>query len=60
MTEADKNVYDYYLDKQTGCTAYICSLGLRRRREEVSKSLQRLKRKGLMKNDGSYWMLSDA
>lgn len=56
MSEFDKSVLAYYQTRE-GCTAYICSLGLRVAREDVSKALQRLKRKGLVLADGSYWKI---
>ncbi|MBP0948924.1 hypothetical protein V2J79_05275 [Pseudomonas alliivorans] len=54
MTDFDKAVLAYY-QRTGGCTAYIASGALQTTREEVSKSLQRLKRKGVMKNKGPFW-----
>lgn len=54
MNDFDQAVLSYY-QRKGGATAYICSCFLRVRREEVSKALQRLKRKGQMKNNGPFW-----
>lgn len=54
MSEFDKSVLAYYKSRE-GCTAWICSLGLRVERKVVSAALQRLKRKGLVQADGTYW-----
>ena len=54
MSEFDKAVLSYY-QRKGGATAWICSIALQCPREDVSKALQRLKRKGVMKNNGSYW-----
>lgn len=50
----DESVLAYF-QNGGGCTAYRCANYISATRDEVSKSLQRLKRKGVMKNKGSYW-----
>jgi hypothetical protein len=50
----DESVLAYF-QRGGGGTAYICSSYISATREEVSKSLQRLKRKGVMKNNGAFW-----
>lgn len=54
MSEFDTAVLAYY-QREGGATAWICSGALQVPREDVSKALQRLKRKGVMKNKGSFW-----
>lgn len=54
MTDFDQSVLAYY-QRYGGATAWACSCELRVAREDVSKSLQRLKRKGVVKNNGPYW-----
>lgn len=54
MSEFDKAVLAYY-QREGGATAWIASGYLQVSREEVSKSLQRLKRRGVMKNKGPFW-----
>ena len=54
MSEFDKAVLAYY-QREGGATAWICSLDLQVERKTVSAALQRLKRKGLVRADGSYW-----
>lgn len=38
-----------------GCTAYHLSHHVTADRPTISKSLQRMKRKGVVKNNGAYW-----
>ena len=38
-----------------GCTAYHLSHHVDGGRPAISKSLQRMKRKGIVKNNGAYW-----
>lgn len=54
VDKLDQSVLAYY-QLQGGATAWICSSALQVPREEVSKALQRLKRKGVMKNNGAFW-----
>lgn len=54
MSDFDQSVLAYY-QEQGGATAWICSGALNSTREDVSKALQRLKRKGVMKNKGPFW-----
>ncbi len=54
MTEFDQSVLAYY-QRCGGATAWICSSALSASREDVSKALQRLKRKGVVKNKGAFW-----
>lgn len=54
MNEFDKSVLEYY-QREGGATAWICSASLGVTREDVSKALQRLKRKGVMKSKGAFW-----
>jgi DNA-binding Lrp family transcriptional regulator len=54
MTPFDQSVLAYY-QRHGGATAWICASALQVDREEVSKALQRLKRKGVMKNKGPFW-----
>lgn len=52
----DERVLAYFQSRR-GYTAYLCALATGLSREEVSKSLRRLKRRGLMKNEqySPYW-----
>ncbi|MGP5236434.1 hypothetical protein [Pseudomonas helleri] len=52
----DESVLAYF-QRGGGCTAGRCAsyIGMGATRDEVSKSLQRLKRKGVMKNNGPFW-----
>lgn len=54
MRDFDKAVLAYY-QSRTGACAHYCATALKAERAEVSRSLQRLKRKGLVSADGSYW-----
>jgi predicted transcriptional regulator len=38
-----------------GCTAYMLGYQVQMDRPAVSRSLQRMKRKGIVKNKGAYW-----
>jgi CRP-like cAMP-binding protein len=54
MNPLDAKVLDY-LRTVNGCTAWVMSGRVKTTREEVSKACQRLKRKGLIAANGSYW-----
>lgn len=54
MTPFDQSVLAYYQKRGGGC-AHFCASTLKAERTEVSKALQRLKRKGVMKNKGPFW-----
>lgn len=56
MSELEEAVLKYYKTR-TGACAHYCAGWLRVEREEVSKALQKLKRKGLVVNDGAYWKI---
>jgi CRP-like cAMP-binding protein len=48
-----------FLQCQAGGTAYFISNNICYSRVYVSKSLQRMKRRGLVTNSGSYWKAVD-
>lgn len=50
----DSKVLDY-LRSVEGCTAWAMHGRMQASREDVSKACQRLKRKGLVSANGSYW-----
>lgn len=54
MNDFETAVLKYY-EARVGACAHYCATALKAERSEVSKVLQRLKRKGLVINDGSYW-----
>lgn len=54
MSDLDTEVLKYY-ESRVGACAHYCATALKLERSDVSKALQRLKRKGLVTNDGSYW-----
>lgn len=50
----DQAVLAYYQDRVGAC-AHYCASALKVDRAKVSRSLQRLKRRGLMIAHGTYW-----
>lgn len=54
MNPLDKKVLDH-LSGINGSTAWMMRNKVGATREEVSKACQRLKRKGLVAADGTYW-----
>lgn len=50
----DQRVLDH-LQSVNGSTAWAMRSTAKASREEVSKACQRLKRKGMVTNDGPYW-----
>ena len=55
MSELEQAILKYYQTR--GACAHYCASFLKVEREEVSKALQKLKRKGLMINEGTYWKI---
>lgn len=53
----DNAVLDYYRGR-VGARSHYCATHLRLPRNDISKSLQRLKRRGLMVADGGYWKVT--
>ena len=53
----DNAVLDYYRGRVGAC-AHYCATHLGLDRSHISKSLQRLKRRGLMVADGTYWKVA--
>jgi len=53
----DSAVLGYYKGRVGAC-AHYCASALKVDRTEVSRSLQRLKRRGLVVADGTYWKLA--
>jgi Mn-dependent DtxR family transcriptional regulator len=54
VSDFETSVLRYY-ETRVGACAHYCATYLKVERSEVSKALQRLKKKGLVTNDGSYW-----
>lgn len=52
--QVDRAVLSYY-QSRVGACAHYCATALKLERAEVSKSLQRLKRRGLVIAEGFYW-----
>lgn len=55
--QVDRAVLEYYRNRVGAC-AHYCATALKLERSEISKSLQRLKRRGLMVADGTYWKVA--
>jgi biotin operon repressor len=55
--QVDKAVLNYYQNRVGAC-AHYCASALKLERLEISKSLQRLKRQGLMVNVDTYWKVT--
>jgi len=53
----DSSVLAYYSGRVGAC-AHYCASALKVERSEVSRSLQRLKRRGLVIADGTYWKVA--
>lgn len=53
----DQAVLAYYQERVGAC-AHYCASALRVERSDVSQSLQRLKRRGLVVVDGAYWKVA--
>ncbi|AHC85724.1 MarR family transcriptional regulator [Pseudomonas promysalinigenes] len=53
----DNAVLDYYRGRDGAC-AHYCATHLGLDRSLISKSLQRLKRRGLVVAEGSYWKVA--
>lgn len=53
----DSSVLGYYSGRVGAC-AHYCASALKVERSEVSRSLQRLKRRGLVVADGAYWKVA--
>lgn len=54
MSEFDKAVLAYY-QSRTGACAHYCANSLKAERTDVSRALQRLKKRGLVVAEGTYW-----
>lgn len=55
--QVDKAVLNYYQGRVGACGHY-CATALRLGMADISKSLQRLKRRGLMVAEGNYWKVA--
>jgi predicted transcriptional regulator len=54
MSEFDKSVLAYY-HSRVGACAHYCASALKAERADVSRALQRLKKRGLVVAEGTYW-----